>query len=286
MRTQISLCLATAAALFVAVAPMMAASSDDESALRAKRTVSELVARKYSGERKDIYMLNAVHAGELEEALRSIRVQARLVPEMPAYIYRIVEDGVFVIPEKERGPNDLPLVWSGSSDGRREWIVAVSRESGEAFGLFGFDEAEKGFNALLHSTAISICVTDPCDGSLAEDLALLYYRSVMDPDANRLVQNQLELKQRVERYAYSRFAEDIASRATSIWWRRFSAADLGSRLGVRSQTSSQGVAVQLSFFQATQERDAMMRILRLRVLPYGGCEMLGDEIAFSHRLPK
>src|SRR5436309_2240668 len=115
MRTQTALCLATATTLFAAVAPMMAALSDDESALSAKRTVSEFVAKRYSGERKEIYMLNAVHAGELEEALRAIRVQTSLVPEMPAYIYRIVEDGVFVIPETERGPNDHPLVWSGSS---------------------------------------------------------------------------------------------------------------------------------------------------------------------------
>jgi hypothetical protein len=264
--------------------PLGASVADDDAILKAKRTVTEFLSRKYSGEQKDAYMLNATHMGDLEASLLSLRVRTKYLAALPAYIYRITEDGWFVIPESNRAPNDHPLVWSGSADGHREWIVAVSRDSGEAYGLYGFDESEKGFNALIRSTEIEVCTG--CESDLAEDkdIALLYYRCTMDPDGGRLIQSGLDLKQRLERYAYSKYTDTKASTLSTNWWQAFVAAGGLRRIGIRSRRSGPDAEASVSFFQASLERNAMLRILTFRIRANGECELLKDEVAFERRV--
>ena len=55
-----------------------------------------------------------------------------------AYFYEVTESGYEIV-----SPDEV-LVHS-STDGTRKWFVAVSRQSGTTYGLFGFEKAAEGF---------------------------------------------------------------------------------------------------------------------------------------------
>jgi hypothetical protein len=99
-------------------------------------------------------------------------------------VYGVRETGYFVESDK--------LIYVTASPGS-EWYVAVSRSTGERFGLRGFRDAEQAFNRLAQLAGIRVTSADTA-ASLAHTNALLVYGL----DDRDFMHDQLEVRQRAE----------------------------------------------------------------------------------------
>jgi hypothetical protein len=287
-------CMATVAALFsaIAAAPLgiYAAVSDEASELIARRAVCDLINKKYAGGQQQApEMLRAIRFGDLEDRLQQFQADAAPgeigraldLPE-PLFLYRVTGEGTFLLPQAKIGAGDIPKVTVITSDGVQEWIVAVSRSTGDAFGLYGFEmtgesEPIASFNRLVARFHVAVI-----DKRTAEELATIFYLTVADPRGRNLVTNRLALKLRAQEYAYGKYGEATANRLFSEWWKQFDSDPARSHVGITVSRNHDQYQVELPVFRVSEKRDVAVRGRTVTVSANGTCRFESEKILFQY----
>ena len=278
------------AAMAPACIALRAAVSDDEAELIARKAVCDF---RPSEHHVDAAMnpdkLRAVRFGELED--RILQFEARTAPRQigkalelpePLYLYRVTNEGIFLLPQEKIGPRDWPTAEVVFFDANREWVVAVSRRTGEAFDLYGFGvtgEAEPvaAFNRLVARFHLSAL-----DNNTADELAILFYRCVFDPDERDLMGYWLHLRLRVEEYAYRKFDERPAGRLFSTWWRQFNRSAKYADIEISSHPGSGGFQVELPVFRVLPKSEVALIKRTVTVSADGTCRLEPDATVFQY----
>jgi hypothetical protein len=167
-------------------------------------------------------------------------------------------------------------------DGHSEWVVAVSRRTGEVFGLYGFEltgdaQPTAAFNRLVAGFHL-----DGIDQNAAEDLALLFYRCVCDPDREDLTIDWRRLRLRAEEYAYGKFDERPAQRLLSAWWRQFTRTEKHSDVEMTSRPVPGGFQVDLPVFRVLPKHRLALLKRTVSVSADGICHIEPDAITFQY----
>lgn len=126
----------------------------------------------------------------------------------PPYFYEVDQRGW------EIAPNGVQL--HTSVDGQSSWYVAIRRDTGRAYGLYGFPDPTSAFNTMVGEVPMVIA-----DEAAAEAYALFAFQATYGPAANNVLYHPLGLRHGVEEYFYAYYPESAARKRADKWLKRF-----------------------------------------------------------------
>jgi len=155
--------------------------------------------------------LNTKRLEDLEDDLFAAQVKIRGQIKKGAYFYRVENGGYQITPDE--------VTYRPHS--AQSWYVAVSTTDGESFGLYGFKDADAGFQRLISKIPIEVLNT-----SQAQAFAKFYLEAVYQTRAS-IVYDKLRLKHSVEEHfvGYTGSQESMSKKEQRFrqWWNAFEA---------------------------------------------------------------
>ncbi len=215
--------------------------------------------------------LRVIRRQDWEDALFSLQLLVTGRIAKAALFFEVRGDGSFVLSPDE-------AVTIVTSHGSRKWAVAVARDNGEVFGLYGLPDPELSFQQLTQHSRLSI--SSEAD---AERAAFLFFKTVKNLDGETLVYTSMQLRHRVERHYHHKNPKRRSRSLAAKWWRRFQKHPLTVPLGVRAAQSDSGqeFVVSLAYTEAVNYESIALAVLWLKVSASGHCEVIGRDITFG-----
>lgn len=212
----------------------------DES--RAIQSVKEAIIK----ETGNPLFLRIVRCEDLEDDLFNCQVHIKGKISKYAYIYRAYASGVDNTADQ--------VVLHGLGD-FREWYVAVARQTGEIYGLYGFDKASDSFNTMALDAQIQINYETTADA-----YHKLYIQCVLQNNYGVYVGSRSDLKGRVDSSFCNHIEEKSVKNCENIfdkWWKGF------LKLGIapRDLVTRQGDKYLITYFTLI-ETDDQIPLLR------------------------
>ena len=180
------------------------------------------------------HFLKAVRSEGLEDELFSFQVKIKGKIAKYAYFYEVTESGYEIVSPDE-------VIVHSSVDGVRKWYIAVSRETGTVYGLFGFSKAAEGFNRLATDALVRIE-----DEAQASNYTGLYWRCALGADYGTVVNDTHDLKRQVDDAAYSYQLTTNGKVSFGRWWKGFEASGVKPQFGVKAAKARGGYSITCS----------------------------------------
>lgn len=172
--------------------------------------------------------LNTRRLEDLEDDLFFSQRKIRGQIKKGAYFYRVENGGYQITPDE--------VTFRPRS--ARSWYIAVSTTDGEAFGLYGFKDANDGFQTLIARIPVEIL-----NSSQAEIFAKFYLEAVYQTRAS-IVYDELRLKHNVEEHflGYYDSQEPVAKKEQRFrrWWNGFKATRVAGPLEPTAKGAGDG----------------------------------------------
>lgn len=199
------------------------------------REKARTTARSGWGLRDDAFV-NTYRREDLEDDLSDF---AHHPEARPVLIYQVSEEGIeFVGPHTRR----IHTILHGTSKG----YVAIARDPGQAYRLWGFKDSRTEFNRLM--TDVSAAVSTESDA-----LSLFYfYRKLVDGAERAPIYTSLDVRQAVESNFYRAYGERRWQGKFEKWWARFCKEALGISLQPDVTTSGSGYIVRIKAIEGFQ----------------------------------
>jgi len=211
IRITLFLVVVLASAFSVSLSRAQTAPSDEEARVLAIETVAkatgiskaELTTKRMEGLEDNLFFSQVKIAGRIKKGV---------------YFYKVENGGWQITPDE--------AIYRGS--GSQIWYVAISTMDGEAFGLFGFKDADTAFQQLVAKIPV-----DVKDAIEAKIFAKFYLEVVYQTRAN-IVYDELWLKNQAEDHfvGYADSQEPIEKKEQRFrrWWSGFRATKIRSPL--------------------------------------------------------
>jgi len=253
--------------LMALVALVGAFGSEQTSECTAKAAARDLVRRTMAWDSS--HQLRATRREDWEDDLFGLQVKVKGNIAKAAYFFEVTETGYFVLSPDE-------AVYVDTMDGRRYWVVAVSKKVGEAHGLYGFPRAAAEFRTLASDSHLA--VQSEAD---AKATALLFCETVKDPRGLMLVFHSRQLKRRVEDFFLSKLPESKAERRSRTWWRGLTTRKRAPKLGVAVTTSGEDYTVTVPLIRSHDGETLQLLVLALTVRSTGACTETGAKVLYA-----
>jgi hypothetical protein len=201
---------------------------------------------------KESHLLRPTRREDWEDHLFALQVKVFAQIAKAAYIFEVTETGHFVLSPEE-------AVYVVSSDGYFRSVVAVSRQTGETFELYGLPDPTSGFQKLAKYSRLAVSTP-----SEAKNAALLFYELTQNPGLGRVVFSKRNLRRAVEDSYLARMPETKAERSASRWWRRFEKARVEVPFGMKTTRDSKS-GFEVSVLTTTYVRDEGIELIALSI---------------------
>jgi len=159
--------------------------------------------------------LNTKRVEELEDDLFYTQVKIRGRIHKGASFYRVDNGGYQITPDEA----------TYRPHSAQSWYVAVATDDGETFGLYGFKDADAGFQKLISKIRVEVM-----NASQAQAFAKFYLEAVYQARAS-VVYDELRLKHNVEEHfvGYADSQEPVTKKEARFrqWWSGFVAKKIG-----------------------------------------------------------
>jgi hypothetical protein len=138
------------------------------------------------------------------------------------------------------GEKDCSVV----NDADPRWYVAVSRSTGNAYRLSGFDDSDQEFNRMAREARLWME-----DELAAADLGTLYFTLRFGPDDveygphHSVVADAMDLKHDVESDFYSSYPDGKAPKVFDSWWSGF--LKMNPRLELKTKANKTGTGYEV-----------------------------------------
>jgi len=252
--------LVLTSALWVTVAHAQQALTDEQ----ARRHAADTVAKANSSSANE---LNTRRREDLEDALFSFQRKIAGHIHKAAYFYDVVNGGYQITVNE--------VTYSTPTE---RWLVAVSTEDGQTFGLEGFTEGVAAFNRLMSKADVEIR-----NASQAQAFTSFYLGGVYG-DADNVLYDDLRLRHKVEEHfaGYSDSQEPLAKKEQRYrsWWTRFKARQAGRLAPNAKPEGEDAYLVTLNVLSMTVGRPPEVSQWSVRVQSNGDTQLLGKRAVF------
>lgn len=167
------------------------------------------------------HFLKTVRSEDLEDELFSFQVRVKGKIAKYAYFYEVTESGYEIV-----SPDEVMV--HSAVDGARRWYVAVSRQSGTVYGLFGFEKTAEGFNRLATDALVRIE-----DEGQAKNYTGLYWLCALGTRYGTVVNDPHDLNRQVDDAIYGYRLTTNGRVSFERWWKGFKASRVKPKFGVQ-----------------------------------------------------
>jgi len=245
--------------LLVIVLSSIASGSDiDDGQARERSKAAVRTAMKLSPS----YFLKAVRSEDLEDELFSFQVKIKGKIAKYAYFYEVAESGYEIVSPDE-------VIVHSSVDGVRKWYIAVSRQAGTVYGLFGFQDGTDGFNRLARDASVRIE-----DEAQAKNYTGLYWRCVLGADYGTVVNDLHDLKRQVDDAIYSYRVTTNGKVSVERWWKGFKVSGVKPQFGVQVTQASGGYSISCSSLIVPLSKTPTLQSLKFQIAGDGAISPL------------
>jgi hypothetical protein len=192
--------------------------------------------------------LRLVRCEDLEDELFLCQVHVKGKTSKFAYIYEVYGSGIEIFDGNR-------IVMYGLGEDYPKWYVAVARQTGEVYGLYGFNKATESFNRMAMDAQIKID-----DETTASFYHRLYFRCVLKNDYGMYVGYRSDLRGQID----SIFCSPLAGMSVKAcenkldkWWKGF----LKSGIVPEEHVARQGDKYLITYFTLI-ETDNLIPLLR------------------------
>lgn len=203
------------------------------------------------------HFLKAVRTEDLEDELFSFQIKIKGKIAKYAYFYEVTESGYEIISPDE-------VVIHNSVDGVRRWYIAVARQSGTAYGLFGFEKGTEEFNRLATDAVVRIE-----DEAQAKNYIGLYWRCALGTDHGTAVNDAHDLKRQIDDAIYSYRVTTGGKMSFERWWKGFEASEVKPPFGVQVAKAGGGYSVACSSLIVPVSKIPVIQSLRFQIAENG-----------------
>jgi hypothetical protein len=190
--------------------------------------------------------MRLVRCEDLEDELFSCQVHVKGNISKFAFIYEVYGSGIEI--EK---PDRVTMY--GVGEDYPKWYVAVSRQTGETYGLYGFYKADESFNRMALDAQLQIK-----NETTAFFYHGLYYRCVLRNDCGLLVSSRSNLRGQVDDILCGPDEPDkVCENKIDKWWKGF----LKAGIAPKKLIARQGDEYVITYYTLT-ETDNFIPLLR------------------------
>lgn len=211
--------------------------------------------------------LNVHRREDFEDDLFFFEHKYKGRPSKGVYFFEISKEGIEITKEG--------VSFYTVEDAHPLWYVAVSRSTGEAYKLYGFDHALLEFNRMISDIPVSVT-----EGN-AESYAISCLQFTYASQFKTLVFDRLRLKHAMERYFHEYNPEATAWKRSETWWKKFKATGSRLTLAPTVQHSNDTYLVSEKVLTLGENDEPTLEEWKLEIFPDGKCRIAEKSIIFS-----
>ena len=219
------------------------------------------------------HFLKAVRSEDLEEELFSFQVKIKGKIAKYAYFYEVAESGYEIVSPDE-------VIFHSSVDGVRKWYIAVSRQAGTVYGLFGFQDGKDGFNRLARDASVRIE-----DEAQAKNYTGLYWRCVLGADYGTVVNDPHDLKRQVDDAIYSYRVTTNGKGSVEQWLKGFEVSGVKPQFGVQVTKVGGGYSITCNSLIVPLSKTPTLQSLKFQIAGNGTISPLQISILYPKSAP-
>jgi len=217
------------------------------------------------------HFLRVIRREDLEEDLFSYQVKIKGKLAEFAYFYEVKESGYEINPDE--------IIVHTSTDGESDWYAAVSRATGQVYGLSGFPDATEGLNRLAKDASLQLG-----SEAEAERYTGFIWRVALGIDHGSVVGDLHDLKHRAEDVFYSYRQTANYKFSFEQWWNRYEKSQAVHRFGVHSRELSGAYDIDCVSLRIDEAKIPVLQETTFRLSENGLIGFLGVKDLYPEKL--